>query len=70
MLQAQQELFPQQLNLAQTRYAVYNALVNLYKAMGGGWDAAPAAITSMTLESGSASSNPNPTPAAPTGDHS
>jgi multidrug efflux system outer membrane protein len=37
VLQAQQELFPQQLNLAQTRYAVYNALVNLYKAMGGGW---------------------------------
>ena len=37
VLQAQQELFPQQLNLAQDRYAVYNALVNLYKAMGGGW---------------------------------
>jgi outer membrane protein TolC len=25
------------LNLAQTRYAVHNALVNLYKATGGGW---------------------------------
>ena len=37
MLQAQQGLFPQELNLAQTRYAVYNALVNLYKATGGGW---------------------------------
>jgi outer membrane protein, multidrug efflux system len=37
VLQAQQELFPQQLNLAQNRYAVYNALVNLYKATGGGW---------------------------------
>jgi len=37
VLQAQQELFPQQLSLAQNRYAVYNALVNLYKAMGGGW---------------------------------
>lgn len=37
VLQAQQELFPQQLTLVQTRYALYNALVNLYKAMGGGW---------------------------------
>jgi hypothetical protein len=37
VLQAQQSLFPQQLNLAQTRYQVYNALVNLYKATGGGW---------------------------------
>lgn len=37
VLQAQQSLFPQELNLAQTRYSVYNAMVNLYKAMGGGW---------------------------------
>jgi outer membrane protein, multidrug efflux system len=37
VLQAQQELFPQQLSLAQNRYAVYNALVTLYKVMGGGW---------------------------------
>jgi multidrug efflux system outer membrane protein len=37
VLQAQQGLFPQELNLAQTRYAAYNALVNLYKATGGGW---------------------------------
>jgi outer membrane protein TolC len=28
---------PQELNLAQTRFAVHNAAVNLYKAMGGGW---------------------------------
>jgi outer membrane protein, multidrug efflux system len=37
VLQAQQGLFPQELNLAQTRFAVHNALVNLYKATGGGW---------------------------------
>ena len=37
VLQAQQGLFPQELNLAQTRFAVHNASVNLYKAMGGGW---------------------------------
>ena len=37
VLQAQQSLFPQELNLAQTRTGVYNSLVNLYKATGGGW---------------------------------
>jgi outer membrane protein, multidrug efflux system len=37
VLQAQQSLFPQELNLAQTRYNVYNSVVNLYKTMGGGW---------------------------------
>lgn len=37
VLQAQQELFPQQLNLSQSQYSLRNSLVNLYKAMGGGW---------------------------------
>lgn len=37
VLQAQQSLFPQELSLAQTRAAVHNALVDLYKATGGGW---------------------------------
>jgi len=37
VLQAQEQLFPQELQLAQTRYAVHNSLVNLYKATGGGW---------------------------------
>ena len=37
VLQAHQGLFPQELSLAQTRFAVHNALVNLYKATGGGW---------------------------------
>ena len=37
VLQAQQSLFPQELNLAQTRFALFNALVNLYKVTGGGW---------------------------------
>jgi multidrug efflux system outer membrane protein len=37
VLQAQQSLFPQELTLAQTRAAVYNSLVTLYKATGGGW---------------------------------
>ena len=37
VLQAQQSLFPQELTLAQTRASVYNSLVTLYKATGGGW---------------------------------
>ena len=37
VLQAQQGLFPQELNLAQTQTAVHTAMVNLYKATGGGW---------------------------------
>jgi multidrug efflux system outer membrane protein len=37
VLQAQQALFPQELSLTQTRTAVLNAMVNLYKATGGGW---------------------------------
>jgi len=36
VLQAQQGLFPQELSVVQTRFAVHNALVNLYKATGGG----------------------------------
>jgi multidrug efflux system outer membrane protein len=37
VLQAEQQLFPSELNYAQYRAALFNALVNVYKAMGGGW---------------------------------
>ena len=37
VLQAEQQLFPSELNYAQYRAALFNALVNIYKAMGGGW---------------------------------
>jgi multidrug efflux system outer membrane protein len=37
VLNAQQQLFPAELNYAQTRAQNLNALVGLYKAMGGGW---------------------------------
>jgi multidrug efflux system outer membrane protein len=50
VLQAQQGLFPQELSLAQTRYAVYNALVNLYKATGGGWVDIAEKVTSAPPE--------------------
>ena len=37
VLQADQQLFPSELTLAQTRAAVFSSLVAIYLAMGGGW---------------------------------
>ncbi len=37
VLQAEQQLFPSELNSIQTRATLLTALVNTYKAMGGGW---------------------------------
>ena len=37
VLNAQQQLFPAEFNYAQIRAQYLNALVGLYKAMGGGW---------------------------------
>jgi multidrug efflux system outer membrane protein len=37
VLQAQQQLFPAELNLAQIRAALFASLANIYRAMGGGW---------------------------------
>jgi outer membrane protein, multidrug efflux system len=37
VLQAEQALFPAELNLASIRAQVFGSAVNLYKAMGGGW---------------------------------
>ena len=37
VLQAEQALFPAQLNLASIRAQVFASAVNIYKAMGGGW---------------------------------
>lgn len=42
VLQAEQQLFPSELSAVQTRTALLTSLVNIYKAMGGGWRAAPA----------------------------
>ena len=38
VLEAQQELFPAQLNLARTQRDQLLAVVGLYRALGGGWD--------------------------------
>lgn len=40
VLQAEQQLFPSELNAVQTRTALLTSLVNIYKAMGGGWQTA------------------------------
>jgi multidrug efflux system outer membrane protein len=37
VLQAEQQLFPAELNLASFRAQLYGSLVNIYKALGGGW---------------------------------
>lgn len=40
VLQAEQQLFPSELNYAQTRTNLLTSLVTIYKAMGGGWQSA------------------------------
>ena len=39
VLDAQQQLFPAEISLAQTRRDQLVAVVNLYRALGGGWQA-------------------------------
>ena len=38
VLQAEQDLFPALLDLAQTRFAELRAVVDLYRTLGGGWE--------------------------------
>ncbi len=45
VLQAEQQLFPSELSAVQTRTELLTSLVNIYKAMGGGWRAAPSQLT-------------------------
>ncbi|APH57126.1 Type I secretion outer membrane protein [Granulibacter bethesdensis] len=42
LLQAQQTLFSNQATLAQVRLSRFEAVINLYKALGGGWTRLPA----------------------------
>jgi multidrug efflux system outer membrane protein len=37
VLDAERSLFNAELGYAQTQFDLFNALVNVYKAMGGGW---------------------------------
>ena len=45
VLDAQRNLFEAQIGVAEAREAQLTALVNLYKAVGGGWD--PAALEAV-----------------------
>jgi multidrug efflux system outer membrane protein len=58
VLQAEQQLFPAELNLVATRAALFASLVDLYKAMGGGWVGEAEALAAEGAES---------TPPAPPG---
>ncbi len=48
MLQAEQALFPAELNLALVRAQVFTSAGNIYKAMGGGWVAQADQLTGST----------------------
>jgi len=48
VLQAEQALFPAELNLASIRAQVFASSVNIYKAMGGGWVTQADRLTSGT----------------------
>ncbi|MEN6616388.1 MAG: efflux transporter outer membrane subunit, partial [Syntrophorhabdus sp.] len=50
VLNAQQELFPAELQAVQTNAASYIAIVNLYKALGGGWIAKAEELTRPAAE--------------------
>ena len=67
VLQAEQRLFPAELNLAATRAANLSALVGIYKAMGGGWvdQAAKRAPAPVQGKGPFAPAIPNPLPGGP-----
>ena len=45
VLQAEQQLFPSELNYAQYRGSLFISFINIYKAMGGGWQVAAQGTT-------------------------
>jgi multidrug efflux system outer membrane protein len=52
VLEAQQQLFPAEIGLSQTRRDQLVAVVNLYRALGGGWQAEERARDAETSEKG------------------
>ena len=60
VLQAEQALFPAELNLASVRAQLFASAVNLYKAMGGGWVASADQLTGSTPAAPPASALPPP----------
>jgi len=53
VLQAEEQLFPAELNYAQYNASLYTSLINIYKAMGGGWVAEADKLTARPDEKGS-----------------
>jgi multidrug efflux system outer membrane protein len=60
VLQAEQALFPAELNLASIRAQLFNSSANIYKAMGGGWVTRADALTGSTPPVAPASALPPP----------
>jgi outer membrane protein, multidrug efflux system len=60
VLQAEQALFPAELNLVSIRAQMFTSSVNIYKAMGGGWVAEADAMTDNTPSPPPASAVPPP----------
>ena len=60
VLQAEQALFPAELNLASLRAQLFASAVNLYKAMGGGWVAQADQLTGSTPAAPPSSALPPP----------
>jgi multidrug efflux system outer membrane protein len=59
VLQAEQQLFSADLNLASIRAQRYGSLVNIYKALGGGWVETASSYSPQPLDA-----NDSPKPAA------
>ncbi len=58
VLEAQQQLFPAQLSLAQTEVNRRLVIVQLYKALGGGWNLTDAQWTAASTQAGAQNSSP------------
>ena len=52
VLQAEEQLFPAELNYAQYNTSLYTSLINIYKAMGGGWVAEADKLSALPEEKG------------------
>jgi multidrug efflux system outer membrane protein len=65
VLEAQQQLFPAQLVLSQTERDQLTSLVQLYRALGGGWDLAVPDWTPAGAPPAESSAEPPAAPAAP-----
>lgn len=52
VLQAEQQLFPAELTLAQDRAEVFGAVVNVYQSLGGGWVTLADGMTRVTSNAG------------------